>query len=178
MFSIGQISKKFSLSRSTIIYYDSIGVLSPSGRTEANYRLYSDLDVQKMEKIVQYRSAGLSLKSISNILNNDNCKLYSTLENRLFEINLEIQSLRSQQKLILQLLKSKKSLKHSRIVSKEDWISLLKATGLDDEGMKKWNIEFEKMAPEAHQDFLESLGIESNEIIVIRDWSKNAANKI
>jgi len=178
MFSIGQISKKFSLSRSTIIYYDSIGVLSPSGRTEANYRLYSDLDVQKMEKIVQYRSAGLSLKSISNILNNDNCKLYSTLENRLFEINLEIQSLRSQQKLILQLLKSKKSLKHSRIVSKEDWISLLKATGLDDEGMKKWHIEFEKMAPEAHQDFLESLGIESNEIIVIRDWSKNAANKI
>jgi hypothetical protein len=51
-------------------------------------------------------------------------------------------------------------------------VSLLKAAGLDEEGMKTWHIEFEKTSPEAHQDFLESIGIEKDEIISIREWSK------
>lgn len=31
--------------------------------------------------------------------------------------------------------------------------------GLDDGGMRKWHSEFEQRSPEAHQDFLESLGM-------------------
>ena len=37
--------------------------------------------------------------------------------------------------------------------------------------MRAGNIEFEKMSPEAHQDFLESLGIPADEIISIRNLS-------
>lgn len=58
------------------------------------------------------------------------------------------------------------------IFSKEIWVSLLQAAGLDEAGMKSWHIEFEKTSPEAHQDFLESIGIEKDEIISIREWSK------
>lgn len=39
--------------------------------------------------------------------------------------------------------------------------------------MKNWHIEFEKSSPEAHQDFLESIGIDDDEIASIRQWSKN-----
>jgi hypothetical protein len=38
--------------------------------------------------------------------------------------------------------------------------------------MKNWHIEFERTSPEAHQDFLESLGIEKDEVAAIRDWSR------
>jgi hypothetical protein len=38
--------------------------------------------------------------------------------------------------------------------------------------MKNWHIEFEKTSPEAHQDFLESIGIGKDEVTSIREWSK------
>jgi hypothetical protein len=51
---------------------------------------------------------------------------------------------------------------------------MLKSAGLDEAGMKHWHIEFEMTSPEAHQDFLESIGIEESEIESIRAWSKNS----
>jgi hypothetical protein len=37
--------------------------------------------------------------------------------------------------------------------------------------MRKWHAEFEKNLPEAHQDFLESLGVPEDEITMIRKLS-------
>jgi len=172
VFTIGQVAKKYSLSRSTLIYYDSIGVLTPSGRSDSNYRLYSDSDLKKMDKISLFRDAGLSLNTISMLLDKEGNELNQSLEHRLLSINTEIQGLRNQQKVILQILESKSAIRNSRVVTKETWVSLLEAAGLDEAGMEKWHIEFERTSPEAHQDFLESIGIEKDEVASIRKWSK------
>lgn len=172
MFTIGQMAKKYALSRSTLIYYDKVGVLSPSCRTESNYRLYSDDDKQKMDRILLFRSAGLSLDSIASLLDKKDDDLNAALEHRLFAINSEIQGLRNQQKVILRILENKNLEMEARVLTKEYWVSLLKAAGLDNEGMKNWHIEFERTSPESHQDFLESIGIEPDEIKSIRSWSK------
>ena len=174
MFTIGQVAKKYSLSRSTLIYYDSIGILTPSGRSESNYRLYSDNDLQKMDRIVLFRSAGLPLESIALLLEKEGGDLDSTLEQRLFSINSEIQGLRNQQNVILKILEIENLERHSRIITKEIWVSILKAAGLDEAGMRNWHIEFEKTSPEGHQDFLESIGLNREEITTIRDWSKSS----
>ena len=171
MFTIGQVANKYSLSRSTLIYYDSIGILKPSGRSDSNYRLYSDADLKKMDRIILFRSTGLSLESISLLLDTRSNDLKSALEHRLLSINNEIQGLRDQQKVILRILENENASKHARVITKEKWVSLLQAAGLDDEGMKNWHIEFERTSPEAHQDFLESIGIEKDEIELIRSWS-------
>ena len=173
MFTIGELSKKFGLSRSTLLYYDSIGLLSPSGRTGSNYRLYSDADFQKMERIQLFRSAGLSLRSIGTLLDKQDGQLDDALEQRLDEINQEIQGLRRQQKVILKILELK-DVKTSRVIDKQTWVSLLRAAGLDETGMRNWHIEFVKTSPQGHQDFLESIGIDAKEIAVIRDWSRQA----
>lgn len=173
MFTIGQFSKKFDLSRSTLLYYDSIGLLSPSGRTGSNYRLYSEADLQKMERIQLFRSAGLSLRAIGTLLDKQDSQLDDALEQRLDEINQEIQGLRRQQKVILKILEIK-DFKTSRVIDKQTWVSLLRAAGLDETGMKNWHIEFEKASPQGHQDFLESIGIDAGEIAVIREWSRQA----
>jgi len=39
MFLITELARKHGLSRSTLLYYDRIGLLTPSGRSEAGYRL-------------------------------------------------------------------------------------------------------------------------------------------
>jgi len=171
MFTIGQVAKKYALSRSTLIYYDKIGILVPSGRSESNYRLYSDEDLKKMDRIILFRSAGLSLDSIPSLLDKKGHDLTSPLENRLFTINNEIQTLRNQQKVILNILENKSLQKDTRVITKDLWVSILRAAGLDETGMKNWHIEFEKASPEAHRDFLESLGIDKDEIASIREWS-------
>jgi len=43
---------------------------------------------------------------------------------------------------------------------------------MNDEDMQNWHRQFEKLEPEAHQEFLESLQIDDNEIKQIRQWSK------
>lgn len=173
MLTIGQLAKKYSLSRSTLIYYDKCGVLSPSGRSHSNYRLYSESDLKKMDRIMLFRSAGLTLETISGLLEREGGDLGSALEHRLASLNDEIQKLRSQQHVILKLLSSANTSHDARVLTKEIWVSILKGSGLDEQGMKKWHIEFEKTSPQAHQDFLESIGIEHAEIQLIRDWSRS-----
>ena len=170
MYTIGQVAKKYSLSRSTLIYYDSIGILSPSGRSESNYRLYSDNDLDKMDRIMLFRSAGLPLEAIALLLEKQGSELDLTLEQRLFSINSEIQGLRNQQKVILKILEIENFERNSRVVTKELWVSMLKAAGLDETGMRNWHIEFEKSSPEGHQDFLESIGLDNEEIAMIRKF--------
>jgi len=176
MFTIGQVAKKYSLSRSTLIYYDKIGVLSPSGRSESNYRLYSGGDLEKMDRIMLFRSAGLPLETIAVLIRQQDNELQASLEGRLHTINGEIQGLRNQQQVILKILENENYTRHSRLVSKETWVTILRAAGLDEEGMRNWHVEFEAASPEAHQDFLESIGIEKDEIVLIREWSKTDNN--
>ena len=40
----GELAKSAGLSRSTLLYYDRLGLLRPVGRSESNYRLYSATD--------------------------------------------------------------------------------------------------------------------------------------
>ena len=50
------------------------------------------------------------------------------------------------------------------MINKERWVEIMRAAGLTQEDMHNWHIQFEKMEPESHQEFLESLGIEAAEI--------------
>jgi DNA-binding transcriptional MerR regulator len=172
MLTIGQVAKKYSISRSTLIYYDSKGILKPSGRSLSNYRLYSDNDLKLIERVLIFRRAGLSIESIQQILDSKHGQVEVALENRLSKINKEIQDLRAQQNLILQLIGNDGLSSNARVMDKVTWVAVLDKAGLDDNGKRKWHQEFEAMAPEAHQDFLESIGIESEEISSIRKWSR------
>jgi MerR family transcriptional regulator, thiopeptide resistance regulator len=170
--TIGQLARRFALARGTLLYYDSIGLLTPSGRTQGNYRLYSTADVERLSKIRHYRSAGLSLEAIQRLLSQEGEGLRAALEQRLFAINQEIHGLREQQALILKLIQTDQVALEAPVVTKALWVEMLRAAGLDEAGMQRWHQEFECRAPDAHQAFLASLGIASTEIEAIRDWSR------
>jgi len=171
MYTVGQLAKLFGLSRSTLLYYDEIGLLSPSARNAANYRLYSEADVRSMERISVYREAGLPLEAIGRLLREDGDSLPAVLDLRLRELSRDIARLRQQQHLIGKLLGNEHIVRASGALTKDQWVALLAATGMNVDGMRKWHVEFEKHFPEAHQDFLESLGIAGEEIANIRKRS-------
>jgi hypothetical protein len=84
----------------------------------------------------------------------------------------EIDNLKQQQRSIVQILKQKQLYEEAEVLSKERWIEIMKAAGLSKQDMHNWHIQFEKMEPEAHQQFLESLGIQPAEIEKIREESR------
>ncbi len=171
MYTIGKLVKRFGISRSALLYYDSIGLLEPSGRSASGYRLYCDDDIERLQHIMIYRDAGMPLADIGRMLESDARDSVEILKKRLHDLNRDINRMRTQQQTIVRLLKNNAALKETRVMTKQSWVALLEATGLSDSDMQRWHREFECMAPEAHQDFLESLGIEAEEVREIRAWS-------
>lgn len=172
METVGRLARRLGLSRSTLLYYDRLGLLSPSARSAAGYRLYSEADAARLERIVLFREVGLQLEAIGALLCPAGGSVAEALERRLGAIQDEIASLRRQQEVILRLLQSGHAARGKRALDKQGWVALLSATGLDERAMRRWHAEFERMAPEAHQEFLESLGIEPAEITAIRARSR------
>lgn len=171
---ISAIAKKFGLSRSTLLYYDRLKLVSPTYRTSAGYRLYSTDDDARLKQICRYRQAGLPLAAIKRLLDDDRpsrSRVSSALHARLTELNHEIAALRRQQQIVLKLLPHKGHDRLARAMTKEKWIALLKSIGLSDAEMLQWHIAFERQSPPAHQDFLESLGLPEAEIRRIRAHS-------
>ncbi|GFO63114.1 MerR family transcriptional regulator [Geomonas paludis] len=170
-YRITEIGRRFGLSRSALIYYDQIGLLRPSGRTQADYRLYTDKDLARLERICFFREAGLSLSEIACVLEKSDDG--SVLERRLREIDREIAALRSQQRLIAGVLSKAAAGLDASGLDKELWLSLQKVCGLDEAALKRWHMEFEKRAPGAHHDFLLSLGLGEKEVIQVRMLTKS-----
>ena len=171
-FSVGKLARRFGLSRTALLYYDRIGLLRPSSRSGSNYRLYGEEEVARLEAICRYRGAGLSLSEIREILQAEADRTSAVLARRLEALNREIGELREQQRIVLRLLKGRASLGRVRALDKQRWVALLRASGLSDGDMERWHTEFERREPEAHQDFLESLGISPGEIRRIRELSR------
>lgn len=171
-YSVSQLAKQFGLSRSTLLYYDSIGLLKPEQRGTGAYRVYTDNHVPKLNQICQLRSTGITLKEIAAILKHGQSHLAELLKARLEAINDDINHLRCQQQIIVELLGDRKLLKGTKVLTKEKWVDILRKAGLDEKGMHRWHQEFESSAPQAHQDFLKSLGLSNAEIKKIRRWSQ------
>ncbi len=77
---IGDIAQKTGLSIRTLHYYDEIGLLSPSHRTDVGYRLYSNQDIIRLQQIVSLRQLGFSLKEINECLKDPNLSLQQTID--------------------------------------------------------------------------------------------------
>jgi len=176
MLSVSQIARKFGLSRTTILYYESCGLLKPALRTRADYRLYGEKETRVLEQICLYRSVGLSVASIRAMLTSPQSEMASLLRRRLQELDSEINQLRQHQRVILRLLQSKDILRRTKKMTKEKWVSIMKAADFSEDDMNRWHREFERSAPEDHNEFLQFLHIPAAEIKTIRDWSRKTAS--
>lgn len=172
MLTVTQLARKYDISRTTILYYEREGLLMPHTRSENGYRWYGADEFKRLESIMAYRAFGIPISSIASLLNReDKMEQERILHDQLTALEQEIQKLRHQQKAIVMLLKQPSLLEQS-MVNKDRWVEIMKAAGFSEQDMKNWHQQFEKMEPEAHQEFLESLDINKEEISRIRNWSR------
>jgi MerR family transcriptional regulator, thiopeptide resistance regulator len=173
MLSVSQIARRCGLSRTTILYYESCGLLKPALRSGASYRLYGEKEVRILEQIRLYRSVGLSVRDIRRLLGGVESDAASLLQRRLRQLDEEVNQLRNHQRVILQLLRSKTVLRRDRNMTKDKWVAIMKAAGFKDDDMHRWHREFERSAPDDHEEFLKYLHLADKEVRTIREWSRN-----
>lgn len=77
---VGDLAKQTGVSVRTLHYYDEIGLLSPSGRTETGYRLYANDDIIRLQQIVSLRQIGFSLEEIRGCLEQHNFSLEQIIQ--------------------------------------------------------------------------------------------------
>ena len=175
MITISALAKESGLSRTALLYYDRMGLLKPIKRSSSGYRLYSGAEARRLEQICFFRKMGIPLKEIKPLLDHSTGNApVKILQRRLRILDQEIANLRTQQRSILKLLQQKQLNKGDAMIGKDRWVEIMQAAGLREEDMHNWHVQFEKMEPDAHQEFLESLGIEKTEVKNIREWSRKA----
>jgi len=171
MWTVSKLASRAGLSRTALLYYESIGLMRAPERSYGNYRCYGERDLDRLLEIRAYRDAGLRLADIRAILGRPAGDAAGVLQRRLMELDGEVRTLREHQAAILKLL-SHRGLRREKMITKQKWVAIMKSCGLSDEQMHRWHAEFERAAPEEHEEFLEFLHIPAAEIKSIREQSR------
>lgn len=128
---INEVSKITGVSLRTLHYYDKIGLLVPA-KLENGYRVYSNDDLNKLQKILFYKYLNFKLSDIANIIKNKNDSLI-ILEEQHKLLLKEKKKIENIIKTIEKTIKDYKGEIHMTIEEKFE--------GFKKEDMKKYEIE-------------------------------------
>lgn len=70
MWTVRELSRRTGVSVRTLHYYDEVGLLPPTGKSEAGYRLYDETALERLRQILLFREFDLPLKDIRAVLEN------------------------------------------------------------------------------------------------------------
>lgn len=84
-----EVSKLAGVSIRTLQYYDKIGLLHPTGYTDAGYRLYDDADLERLQHILLFRELEFPLKDIRAIINSPDFDRSKALEQQIEMLQLK-----------------------------------------------------------------------------------------
>lgn len=69
LYTVGEVARIANVSVRTLHHYDEIGVVQPSARSAAGYRLYSDADLARLQQVLFYRELEVPLGEVARIVN-------------------------------------------------------------------------------------------------------------
>src|SRR4051794_28939629 len=89
---VGALASATGLTVRTLHYYEEIGLLVASGRSEAGHRLYSDADVERLYRISLLRRLGLPLDEIGRALDDPAWSLRAAMAAHLGELDRRVEA--------------------------------------------------------------------------------------
>lgn len=67
-FTVGELSRLTGVTVRALHHYDEIGLIRPSQRSPAGYRLYGDDDVMRLQQVLVFRELGVPLDEIATAI--------------------------------------------------------------------------------------------------------------
>jgi len=168
--SIARAARAVGLSRTTLMYYERLGLIRPLRRAGSRYRTFRPDDLQALFLIARWRAIGLPLATIRRLLT-DRREVQGALRDHLRALEKSVAALQAQRRLTLQMLGGNTS-GRAGTVTKAAWTGMFRSIGMNDAQMRQWHAEFERQNGPGHVAFLRSLGIGHAEIGRIRKWCR------
>lgn len=91
LLKIGELAKRTGLTVRTLHHYDAIGLLAPSARSDAGYRLYNQTDIARLHRIQALRRFGLSLADIGAYLTRPDLPLAAVVAQQIDQLTQQIE---------------------------------------------------------------------------------------
>jgi DNA-binding transcriptional MerR regulator len=171
--TIARAARAVGLSRTTLMYYERLGLIRPVRRSGSRYRTFRPDDLRTLFLIARWRALGLPLATVRTLLANP-AAVPTALRDHLRALDQSAAALREQRRLTLEML-GERAAAGAAPLTKAAWTAMFRAIGMSDEQMRSWHAQFERRSPAAHAQFLRSLGLDRTEIGRIRRWSVAAA---
>ncbi|MCC6625207.1 MAG: MerR family transcriptional regulator [Deltaproteobacteria bacterium] len=67
-YTVGEVAELSGVSVRALHHYDQLGLVRPSGRSAAGYRLYAQADLERLQDVLFHRALGLPLDAIRRLL--------------------------------------------------------------------------------------------------------------
>ncbi|HCE08178.1 MAG TPA: MerR family transcriptional regulator [Oxalobacteraceae bacterium] len=90
LLKIGELAKRTGLTVRTLHHYDTIGLLTPSARSDAGYRLYDRADIARLHRVQALRRLDLSLAEIGVLLAGAGADLQSVIEQQIVALERQV----------------------------------------------------------------------------------------
>ena len=90
LLKVGELARRSGITVRTLHYYDSIGLLVPSARSDAGYRLYNRADITRLHHIQALRRMGVTLAEVGAILARSGMALTTVIEQQITMLNRQL----------------------------------------------------------------------------------------
>ncbi|MDD7968561.1 MerR family transcriptional regulator [Actinomycetospora lemnae] len=84
--TVGQVAERSGVTVRTLHHYDEIGLLRPSRRSAAGYRLYTPDDLVRLQHVVVYRRLGFALEEVAVLLDDPEADVAAHLRRQRAEV--------------------------------------------------------------------------------------------
>jgi MerR family mercuric resistance operon transcriptional regulator len=105
-YTISELAKAVGVPATTLRYYERARLVTPEGRSEGNYRLYSDTSLQRLRFIRAAQAIGFTLDDVKMLLGNKEGRMapcrevQALIHERLLGIEQQLGHLRSVQRVL------------------------------------------------------------------------------
>ncbi len=93
-YRIGELAARVGVSVRTLHHYDRLGLVQPSARSEAGYRLYGEPDLLRLQQVLTLRCLGLPLRRIRDVLDGGDFQVAASLRIQQHALRERIEELR------------------------------------------------------------------------------------
>lgn len=90
LLKISDLAKRTGLTVRALHHYDSIGLLTPSARSDAGYRLYNQADIARLHQILALRQCGLTLADVGTTLTRSEIPLATVVSRQIAMLTQQI----------------------------------------------------------------------------------------
>lgn len=90
LLTVGELARRCGLTVRTLHHYDAIGLLNPSSRSGAGYRLYGQADIERLHRIQALRQLGLPLADIGHALSGPQQPLVEVVERQIAQLDRDL----------------------------------------------------------------------------------------